>query len=370
MKDGPVLIHVITKKGKGYKPAESAPDNYHGVQRFDVETGVQVKPVANTPSFTKIFANSLIKEADKDNKIVAITAAMAGGTGLDLFEKAHPARFFDVGIAEQHAVTFAAGLACEGLKPFCAIYSTFLQRGYDQIVHDVCIQNLPVRFALDRAGHVGADGPTHCGAFDVAYLTCLPNMVVMAPADEAELVHMVATAAAHDSGPIAFRYPRLDGYGLDMPDKGVPLEIGKGRVMRASKGAKVALLSYGTRLAECMRAADELESRGIAVTVADARFAKPLDMGLLTELAAKHELLVTVEEGSRGGFGAHVLQALAQGGLLDRGLKVRTLTLPDYFQDQASIDTLYRDAGLDADGIVQTVLPIVSSARTKAPVKS
>ncbi len=320
-----------------------------------------MKPTANAPSFTKIFANSLIKEARNDPAIVGVTAAMPSGTGLDLFMKEFPDRTFDVGIAEQHAVTFAAGMAAEGIKPFCAIYSTFLQRGYDQIVHDVALQKLPVRFALDRAGHVGADGPTHCGAFDIAYLACVPNMIVMAPADEAELVHMVATAAAYNEGPIAFRFPRADGYGVDLPDEGQILEIGKGRMIR--DGGRVALLSYGTRLMECLRAADELASRGIATSVADARFAKPLDMALLRQLARNHEAIVTVEEGSAGGFGAHVLQALAAAGLLDSGLKVRTLTLPDYFQDHGTIEALYREAGLDADGIVSTVLTIPGFAR-------
>ncbi len=365
--DGPVLIHVITQKGKGYKPAEAAPDNYHGVARFDVNTGQQVKPTANAPSFTKIFANSLIKEARKDDRIVGVTAAMPAGTGLDLFEKEFPHRMFDVGIAEQHGVTFAAGLAAEGIKPFCAIYSTFLQRGYDQIVHDVALQKLPVRFCLDRAGHVGADGPTHAGAFDIAYLSCVPNMVVMAPADEGELVHMVATAAAYDDGPIAFRYPRADGYGVDIPDEGKVLEIGRGRMIR--EGGRVALLSFGTRLMECLRAADELASRGIPTSVADARFAKPLDVALLRRLAREHEAIITVEEGSAGGFGGHVLQALASLGLLDGGLKVRTLTMPDWFQDHNSVDALYRDAGLDADGIVTAALAIPGIAVTRA-VKS
>ncbi len=356
LKDGPVIIHVITQKGKGYQPAEDAPDNYHGVARFDVATGVQTKPTANAPSYTKVFANSLIKEARKDSRIVGITAAMTTGTGLDLFEKEFPERTFDVGIAEQHAVTFAAGMATEGLKPFCAIYSTFMQRGYDQIVHDVALQKLPVRFCLDRAGHVGPDGATHAGAFDIAYLACIPNMVVMAPADEAELVHMVATAAAYDDGPIAFRYPRADGVGVDIPDEGQVLEIGKGRIIR--EGNRIALLSFGTRLAECMRAADELESRGLSTTVADARFAKPLDIALLQGLARNHDVLLTVEEGSAGGFGAHVLHALAAHGLLDDGLKVRTLTMPDTFQDHNTVDVLYHDAGLDADGIVAAVVAI------------
>ncbi len=361
--DGPVLIHVITQKGKGYKPAETAPDNYHGVARFDIATGQQVKPAANAPSYTKVFANSLIKEARKDDRIVGVTAAMPSGTGLDLFAKEFPSRCFDVGIAEQHAVTFAAGMAADGIKPFVAIYSTFLQRGYDQIVHDVALQKLPVRFALDRAGHVGPDGPTHCGAFDIAYLSCVPNMVVMAPSDEGELVHMVATAAAFDEGPIAFRFPRADGIGVDLPDEGQILEIGKGRMIR--EGGQIAILSYGTRLQEALRAADELESRGFPTSVADARFAKPLDLALLRQLARNHQALITVEEGSSGGFGAHVLQALAAMGLLDGSLKVRTLTLPDLFQDHGTVDALYREAGLDADGIVASVLSIPGIATVK-----
>jgi 1-deoxy-D-xylulose-5-phosphate synthase len=360
---GPVLIHVITQKGKGYKPAETAPDNYHGVARFDIATGQQVKPAANAPSYTKVFANSLIKEARKDERIVGVTAAMPSGTGLDLFAKEFPSRCFDVGIAEQHAVTFAAGMAADGIKPFVAIYSTFLQRGYDQIVHDVALQKLPVRFALDRAGHVGPDGPTHCGAFDIAYLSCVPNMVVMAPSDEGELVHMVATAAAFDEGPIAFRFPRADGVGVDLADEGQILEIGKGRMIR--EGGQIAILSYGTRLQEALRAADELESRGFSTSVADARFAKPLDLALLRQLARHHQALVTVEEGSSGGFGAHVLHALAAMGLLDGGLKVRTLTLPDLFQDHGTVDALYREAGLDADGIVASVLSIPGIATVK-----
>jgi 1-deoxy-D-xylulose-5-phosphate synthase len=366
MKDGPVLIHVITQKGKGYKPAEIAPDYYHGVSRFDVETGVQVKPTANAPSYTKIFANSLIKQGRKDIAIVGVTAAMDTGTGLDLFAKEFPERMFDVGIAEQHAVTFAAGMAAQGLKPFVAIYSTFLQRGYDQIIHDVALQRLPVRFALDRAGHVGADGPTHCGAFDIAYLCCIPNMVVMAPSDEAELVHMVATAAAYDDGPIAFRFPRGDGVGVELPEEGEILEIGKGRIVR--QGGNIALLSYGTRLQECLRAADELDSRGFSTTVADARFAKPLDLALLRQLAKDHTVLITVEEGSSGGFGAQVLHALAATGLLDNGLKVRTLTLPDWFQDHGNLETLHREAGIDADGIVSAVVSIPGVAAVKSKV--
>ncbi|MDF2118069.1 1-deoxy-D-xylulose-5-phosphate synthase [Roseiarcaceae bacterium H3SJ34-1] len=355
---GPVLVHVVTKKGKGYPPAEASPDKYHGVNTFDVVTGAQAKPKANAPSYTKVFAETLIKEAKRDDKIVAITAAMPSGTGLDLFGKTFPDRTFDVGIAEQHAVTFAAGLATEGYKPFCAIYSTFLQRGYDQVVHDVAIQNLPVRFALDRAGLVGADGPTHAGAFDVAYLACLPNMVVMAAADEAELVHMVATAAAHDSGPIAFRYPRGEGVGVEMPERGKVLEIGKGRILR--QGSQIALFSLGTRLAEAMRAAEDLAAYGLSATVADARFAKPLDMDLLRQLAASHEVLITIEDGSIGGFGSHVLQALTDDGTLDRaGLKVRSMVLPDAYLDHDKPERMYVTAGLDAKSIVAKVLDVL-----------
>ena len=351
---GPILIHVVTQKGKGYAPAEESADKYHGVVKFDVITGKQSKPKSNAPSYTKVFAESLIAEARADEKVVAITAAMPSGTGLDLFGQAFPKRTFDVGIAEQHAVTFAAGLACEGLKPFCAIYSTFLQRAYDQVMHDVALQNLPVRFAMDRAGLVGADGPTHAGAYDTAFLGCLPNMVLMAAGDEAELVHMVATAAAYDEGPIALRYPRGDGMGVDMPARGQVLEIGKGRVLR--EGSKVALFSFGTRLGECLKASEELATLGLPATVADARFAKPLDMELLKRLAREHEVLVTVEEGSVGGFGSFVLHALAANGLLDGGLKVRTLVLPDSYIDQDSMEAMYAQAGLDARGIVGTVL--------------
>ncbi|MBA1158260.1 1-deoxy-D-xylulose-5-phosphate synthase [Microvirga mediterraneensis] len=351
---GPILVHVVTKKGKGYAPAEAAADKYHGVVTFDVVTGAQTKAKANAPSYTKVFGESLIKEAQADDKIVAVTAAMPSGTGIDLFGKEFPARTFDVGIAEQHAVTFAAGMATEGYKPFCAIYSTFMQRAYDQVVHDVAIQNLPVRFALDRAGLVGADGATHAGSFDVAYLGCLPNMVVMAAADEAELVHMVATAAAHDSGPIAFRYPRGEGVGVDMPEKGIPLTIGKGRIVK--EGSRIALLSLGTRLSEALKAAEELEARGLSTTVADARFAKPLDEELILALARDHEVLVTVEEGSIGGFGSYVLQLLADKGALDRGtLKVRSMVLPDIYQDQDKPERMYAKAGLDAAGIVTRV---------------
>ncbi|NIX76767.1 1-deoxy-D-xylulose-5-phosphate synthase [Microvirga terricola] len=351
---GPILVHVVTQKGKGYPPAEASADKYHGVATFDVVTGAQAKAKANAPSYTKVFGESLIKEAHKDDKIVAITAAMPSGTGIDLFGKEFPTRTFDVGIAEQHAVTFAAGMATEGYKPFCAIYSTFLQRAYDQIVHDVAIQNLPVRFALDRAGLVGADGPTHAGSFDIAYLGCLPNMVVMAAADEAELVHMVATAAAYDDGPIAFRYPRGEGVGVELPEKGVPLTIGKGRIVR--EGNRVALVSLGTRLAESLKAAEDLEARGLSTTVADARFAKPLDEELILRLAREHEVLITIEEGSAGGFGAYVLQLLSDKGALDRGtLKVRSMVLPDVFLDHDKPERMYATAGLDAAGIVTKV---------------
>lgn len=350
---GPILVHVVTQKGKGYAPAEASADKYHGVVKFDPVTGQQAKAPANAPSYTNVFANALIKAAREDDRIVAVTAAMPSGTGLDAFGKEFPGRTFDVGIAEQHAVTFAAGLATEGFKPFCAIYSTFLQRAYDQVVHDVAIQKLPVRFALDRAGLVGADGATHAGAFDIAYLACLPDMVVMAAADEAELTHMVATAAAYDEGPIAFRYPRGEGVGVELPQQGVPLEIGKGRIVK--EGTQVALLSLGTRLAECLAAAELLGQRGLSTTVADARFAKPLDEALILRLAREHEVLVTVEEGSVGGFGSHVLHLLAREGLLDGGLKVRSLTLPDIFQEHGKPEAMYAEAGLDAAGIVRIV---------------
>jgi len=351
--DGPVLIHVVTQKGKGYPPAEAAADKYHGVNKFDVITGAQAKAPANAPSYTKVFAESLIQEARDDERIVAITAAMPAGTGLDLFGEVFPARTFDVGIAEQHAVTFAAGLATEGMKPFAAIYSTFLQRAYDQVVHDVAIQKLPVRFPIDRAGFVGADGPTHCGAFDTTYLASLPNFVVMAAADEAELRHMVRTAAVYDEGPISFRYPRGNGVGVDMPERGQALTIGKGRILK--EGTKVALLSFGTRLADCLMAAEELEAAGLSTTVADARFAKPLDVDLVRRLARSHEVLVTVEEGSIGGFASQVLHYLAHQGLLESGVKVRPLVLPDSFTEQAKPEKMYADAKLDAAGIVATV---------------
>jgi 1-deoxy-D-xylulose-5-phosphate synthase len=349
-KDGPFLVHVVTKKGKGYDPAEKSADKYHGVVKFDVATGAQAKSKAGAPAYTKVYADALIQEARKDDKIVAITAAMPSGTGLDLFAKEFPNRCFDVGIAEQHGITFAAGLATEGLKPFATIYSTFLQRAYDQVVHDVAIQRLPVRFAMDRAGLVGADGPTHAGAFDVAYLGCLPGFVIMAAADEADLVHRVATAAAIDDRPSALRYPRGEGMGVPMPAEGKPLEIGKGRILR--EGTKVALFSFGARLAECLKAADELAALGLSTTVADARFAKPLDTDLLLRLAREHEVLITIEEGSIGGFAAQVLQSLADNGVLDGGLKVRPMVLPDIFIDQDSPAAMYATAGLDAKGIV------------------
>jgi 1-deoxy-D-xylulose-5-phosphate synthase len=350
MKNGPILVHVVTQKGKGYEPAEKSADKYHGVVKFDVATGAQVKSKPAAPAYQKVYGESLIKEARKDDRIVAITAAMPSGTGIDLFQKEFPNRTFDVGIAEQHGITFAAGLATEGYKPFATIYSTFLQRAYDQVVHDVAIQRLPVRFAMDRAGLVGADGPTHAGAFDVAYLGCLPGFVLMAAADEAELVHMVATAVAIDDRPSALRYPRGEGRGVPMPDEGIPLEIGKGRILR--EGTKVALLSYGARLGECLKAADELASFGLSTTVADARFAKPLDVDMLLRLAREHEVLVTIEEGSIGGFGSFALQTLAEHGVLDRGLKIRSMVLPDFFIDQDSPNAMYAKAGLDAKGIV------------------
>jgi 1-deoxy-D-xylulose-5-phosphate synthase len=360
---GPILVHIVTQKGKGYPPAEASADKYHGVNRFDVITGTQVKPKPNAPSYTRVFADALIKAATHDDKIVAITAAMPSGTGLDLFAQSFPTRTFDVGIAEQHAVTFAAGLACEGYKPFCAIYSTFLQRAYDQVVHDVAIQKLPVRFAIDRAGLVGADGPTHAGSFDLAYLSCLPGMVLMAAADEAELVHMVATAAAYDLGPIAFRYPRGEGIGIDLPEIGIPIEIGKGRMLR--EGTKVALLSLGTRLAECLRAADELAARGVSVSVADARFAKPLDTDLINQLAGNHEVLLTIEEGSSGGFGAAVVNHLCETGMLERGLKIRAMTLPDVFMNQDKPELMYASAGLDSRGIVARALQLLAGPRSE-----
>ena len=361
---GPMLIHVLTKKGKGYAPAESAADKGHATGKFDVITGKQKSAPSNAPSYTKVFARALLAEAERDDRVVAVTAAMPDGTGLNLFAERFPKRCFDVGIAEQHGVTFAAGLAAGGLKPFCALYSTFLQRGYDQVVHDVAIQRLPVRFAIDRAGLVGADGATHAGAFDTAFLSNLPGFVVMAAADEAELVHMVATAAAHDDGPIAFRYPRGEGVGVEMPERGQPLEIGKGRMIR--EGGRVALLSFGTRLSEVLTACEALEARGIAPTVADARFSKPLDRDLILRLARGHEALITVEEGAIGGFGSHVAQLLAEEGLFDHGLKYRSMVLPDIFIDQASPADMYATARLSAADIEAKVLQVLGIARIDA----
>ena len=352
--NGPILVHVVTKKGKGYAPAEDSADKYHGVSKFNVITGAQAKAVSNAPSYTNVFAESLIQEANDDPRIVAINAAMPSGTGLDKFGEVHPTRVFDVGIAEQHAVTFAAGLASEGMRPFCAIYSTFLQRAYDQVVHDVAIQHLPVRFAIDRAGFVGADGPTHAGNYDNAYLGALPGMVLMAAADEAELRHMVATAAAHDSGPIAFRYPRGEGLGVDLPARGEKLPIGKGRIVR--QGGTIAILSYGTRLGEVLAAADKLAALGLNPTVADARFLKPLDQELVARLASTHDVLLTTEEGSIGGFGSHVGTFLATQGLLDGKLRFRPLMIPDRFDEHASQADMYAAAGLDRAGIVATAL--------------
>ncbi len=357
---GPILIHVITKKGKGYAPAEGARDGGHATAKFDVLTGEQKKAPSNAPSYTKVFANALLQEAQADDKICAVTAAMPDGTGLNLFAERYPSRCFDVGIAEQHGVTFSAGLAAGGMKPFCAIYSTFLQRGYDQVVHDVAIQRLPVRFAIDRAGLVGADGATHAGSFDVAYLSNLPGFVVMAAADEAELVHMVATAAAHDDGPIAFRYPRGEGVGVDMPERGEPLEIGKGRLIKEGKG--VALLSFGTRLSEVEKAAEALGARGITPTIADARFAKPLDRDLILSLAETHDALITIEEGAIGGFGSHVAQLLAEEGVFDTGLKYRSMVLPDVFIDQASPRDMYDVAAMNAEHIEAKVLDVLDVA--------
>jgi 1-deoxy-D-xylulose-5-phosphate synthase len=359
--DGPMLIHVLTKKGKGYGPAEQARDGGHATAPFDVVTGKQAKPPSNAPAYTKVFAQSLIREAEADPKIVAVTAAMPDGTGLNLFAERFPARCFDVGIAEQHAVTFSAGLAAGGLKPFCAIYSTFLQRGYDQVVHDVAIQRLPVRFAVDRAGLVGADGATHAGAFDIAYLANLPGFVVMAAADEAELVHMVATAAAFDEGPSAFRFPRGEGVGVEMPERGEPLQIGKGRIL--TEGSRVAILSFGARLAEVMKAAESLGARGVRPTVADARFAKPLDRELILRLAQEHEALITIEEGAVGGFGSHVAQLLAEEGVFDRGLMFRSMVLPDTFIDQAGPAEMYAVAGMNAPEIEARVLEVLGVAR-------
>ena len=365
---GPVLIHACTVKGKGYAPAEQSADCYHGVSKFNVETGTQVKSKPNAPSYTSVFGKALTQEARHDPKIVGVTAAMPSGTGINILNDAFPARVFDVGIAEQHAVTFAAGMAASGLKPFCAIYSTFLQRGYDQIVHDVALQGLPVRFAIDRAGLVGADGATHAGAFDVAYLATLPGFTVMAASDEAELMHMVATAAAHDEGPISFRYPRGNGTGVLLPERGEPLEIGKGRIV--SQGSDVAILSFGAHLEEAEQAAKQLEAYGISVTLADARFAKPLDTDLILQLVHHHEALITLEQGSVGGFGAMVLHHLAETGQLDRGVKIRTLTLPDRFIDQASPQEMYEDACLSASHIEAAILDLVQPAKNVLPLNS
>jgi 1-deoxy-D-xylulose-5-phosphate synthase len=367
-KTGPVLIHVVTKKGHGYPPAEASADKLHAVTRFDVITGAQTKAKSNAPTYTRVFADALIAEAEHDPKVVAITAAMPSGTGLDLFQQRFPTRCFDVAIAEQHAVTFAAGLACEGFKPFVAIYSTFLQRGYDQLIHDVVLQKLPVRFALDRAGLVGADGATHAGTFDLAYLGCLPGLVVMAPSDELELTHMVATAAAFDDGPSAIRYPRGEGVGLERPVRGQVLEIGKGRIIQ--EGSKVALLSLGTRLGECMKAAQELAARGLPTTVADARFAKPLDLAMIHRLALEHQVLITIEEGSVCGFGSLVLHELAHAGLLDGGLKIRPMTLPDRFIEHDTPAKQYEDAGLNARHIVATALAALGVAGTAGSVRA
>ena len=364
MNNGPVLIHVVTQKGKGYAPAEIAPDKYHGVSKFNVVTGEQAKAKAGPPSYTKVFAQELVRAAEKDSNVVAITAAMPSGTGLDLFGQKFPERCFDVGIAEQHAVTFAAGLAAEGMKPFAAIYSTFLQRGYDSVVHDVAIQRLPVRFALDRAGLVGADGPTHAGSFDVGFLGALPGFVLMAAADEVELQRMVATAHAIDDRPSAFRYPRGEGIGLQLLDDPQPLEIGKGRIVK--QGSAVAILSYGTRLHECLLAAKMLDKQGLSTTVADARFAKPLDEALLADLSKNHEVLITIEEGARGGFGAFVLHSLAERGLLDNGLRIRTLTLPDIFQDHDTPEKMYEQAGLDARSIAASAIKALGRGDERA----
>jgi 1-deoxy-D-xylulose-5-phosphate synthase len=353
-KTGPIIVHCRTQKGKGYEPAEKSADKYHGVVKFDVATGVQAKAKSNAPSYQKVFGESLIKEAQKDDKIIGITAAMPSGTGIDLFEKVFPKRCFDVAIAEQHGVTFCAGMATEGMKPFAVIYSTFLQRAYDQIVHDVAIQSLPVRFAMDRAGLVGADGATHAGSFDIAYLGCLPNFVLMAPSDELELMHMVATAATIDDRPSAFRYPRGEGIGLELPARGEVLPIGKGRIIR--EGTKVAILSYGCRMAEVLKAADELGAKGLSTTVADARFCKPIDSDLVRRLAREHEVLITIEEGSIGGFATHVMHDLAHAGLLESGVKVRPMTLPDFFIDHDAPQKQYEVAGLNARHIVAQAL--------------
>ena len=363
---GPMLIHVLTKKGKGYAPAEAARDKGHATARFDVLTGKQEKPVSNAPSYTRVFADALLKEAAKDEKICAVTAAMPDGTGLNLFAERYPSRCFDVGIAEQHGVTFSAGLAAGGMKPFCALYSTFLQRGYDQIVHDVALQGLPVRFAIDRAGYVGADGATHAGSFDIAYLSNLPGMVVMAAADEAELVHMVATAATYDAGPIAFRYPRGEGEGVELPEVGQPLQIGKGRLIQEGRG--IAILSFGTRLGDVLKACEKLQARGITPTVADARFAKPLDKDMILDLATRHDGMITIEEGSVGGFGSHVMQFLSEEAVFDRGFRFRSMVMPDEFIDQASAKDMYAQAGLGAEDVERKVLEMldISEFRSKS----
>jgi len=363
---GPMLIHVLTKKGKGYAPAEAARDKGHATARFDVLTGKQEKPVSNAPSYTRVFADALLKEAAKDEKICAVTAAMPDGTGLNLFAERYPSRCFDVGIAEQHGVTFSAGLAAGGMKPFCALYSTFLQRGYDQIVHDVALQGLPVRFAIDRAGYVGADGATHAGSFDIAYLSNLPGMVVMAAADEAELVHMVATAAAYDAGPIAFRYPRGEGEGVELAEVGQPLQIGKGRLIQEGRG--IAILSFGTRLGDVLKACEKLQARGITPTVADARFAKPLDKDMILDLATRHDGMITIEEGSVGGFGSHVMQFLSEEAVFDRGFRFRSMVMPDEFIDQASAKDMYAQAGLGAEDVERKVLEMldISEFRSKS----
>ncbi len=370
-KQGPILVHVVTQKGKGYGPAEASADKYHGVSKFNVITGEQSKSKPNAPAYTRVFGQSLIREAEEDNRIVGITAAMPGGTGIDMFGQAFPTRTFDVGIAEQHAVTFAAGMAADGMSPFCAIYSTFLQRGYDQVVHDVALQGLPVRFPIDRAGLVGADGPTHAGAFDIAYLGCLPGFTIMAAGDEAELVHMVRTAAAYEEGPIAFRYPRGEGVGVDLPDRGDILAIGQGRIVR--EGSTVAILSLGSRLKDALAAADVLETEGLSTTVADARFAKPLDVDLVTRLAREHEVLITVEEGSVGGFGSFVLHRLNDAALLDGRLKLATLTLPDRYIDHNSPAKMVAEAGLDSAGIVASVFRLLGREKlepTVSPVRA
>ena len=357
--NGPILVHVVTKKGKGYKPAEDSGDKYHGVSKFNIVTGRQFKPISSTPSYTKVFANTLIKHAENDMKIIGITGAMPSGTGMDIFGKKFPDRMFDVGIAEQHAVTFAAGLTTEGYKPFAAIYSTFLQRAYDQVVHDVAIQNLPVRFAMDRAGLVGADGPTHAGAFDITYLSTLPNFVVMAASDEAELVRMINTAVSINDKPSAFRYPRGNGLGVELPEISEILELGKGQIVK--EGSKIAILSFGARLQECLKAASKLDAQGISTTVADARFAKPLDQKLIMDLCLHHEVLITIEEGSIGGFGSHIFQLLSERGIFDKGLKIRSMILPDRFIDQDTPDNMYKAAGLDAQTIEQKVLDALKS---------